>query len=77
MFVTFKTSNPVKLPLPSPIYLKIHAACARVANLSGAGEYIDSILRDLEYAEVLCDDGSSAELLEHALLTAGQRVPVY
>ena len=77
MFVTFKTSDPIKLPLPSPTYLKIHAACARVANLSGAGEYLDRILWDLEYAEVLCDDGSSAELLEHALLTAVQRVRVF
>ena len=36
------------LPLPNPIYLSIHATCCRVAHLSGAGEYIEKILEDLE-----------------------------
>jgi len=34
--VTFTTPDLVNLPLPSPTYLAIHAACAKVAHLSGA-----------------------------------------
>jgi hypothetical protein len=34
--ITFTTSDPVRLPLPSPRYLGIHAACCKVARLSGA-----------------------------------------
>lgn len=35
-YVTFTTPDPVKYPLPNPQYLAIHAACAKVANMSGA-----------------------------------------
>ncbi|KAF5378312.1 hypothetical protein D9615_008803 [Tricholomella constricta] len=66
--VTFTTPDPEKLPLPSPEYLSIHAACAKVAHLSGAGQHIDKVLRELEDTKVLSKDGSSAEALEHALL---------
>jgi hypothetical protein len=55
------------LPLPNPIYLKIYAAYCRVAHLSGAGEYIDKILENLEDIRVLSKDGSSAHLLSFAL----------
>ncbi|KAF8521604.1 hypothetical protein BU17DRAFT_45677, partial [Hysterangium stoloniferum] len=41
------------LPLPSPTYLRIHAACARVCHLSGAAEYIDKYERDGEYQSVI------------------------
>ncbi|KAI0246066.1 hypothetical protein BJV78DRAFT_1135986, partial [Lactifluus subvellereus] len=46
-FVTFTSSND-SLPLPDRRYLRLHAACAEVANLSGAGDYIDLIFRRLE-----------------------------
>lgn len=49
--------------LPNPTYLRIHAACCRVAHLSGAGEYMDKVLEDLEEMRVLSKDGSSARLL--------------
>jgi len=55
-------------PAPDPRYLRIHAACARVAHLSGAGEYILTVLRDMETTVVLAKDGSSSDLLHHALL---------
>ncbi|KAI1791660.1 hypothetical protein LXA43DRAFT_888778 [Ganoderma leucocontextum] len=35
------------LPLPNPTYLHIHAACCRVANLSGAADYLLWMLNDL------------------------------
>ncbi|KAH9918691.1 hypothetical protein B0H21DRAFT_238900 [Amylocystis lapponica] len=72
-------SNPITLttrddiPLPSPVYLALHATCARVAHLSGAGRYVDRILRDVECIPVLANDGSSAEVLNYALA----RINVY
>ncbi|KIJ17841.1 hypothetical protein PAXINDRAFT_111464 [Paxillus involutus ATCC 200175] len=38
--MTLRSPDLEKLPLPSPEYLQIHAACAKVANLSGASNYI-------------------------------------
>ncbi|KAF5335453.1 hypothetical protein D9611_012134 [Ephemerocybe angulata] len=44
--VVFSTRKPGEWPLPSSKYLEIHAACARVAHFSGAGDYInDRIMR--------------------------------
>ena len=70
--VKFTTEDPENLPLPSPEYLKIHAACAKIAHMSGAGEYIDQILEELEDAKVLSEDGASAELLKHLLTPFSQ-----
>jgi len=67
--VTFHAQG--NLPLPDPRYLALHAACAKVAHLSGAGEYIDTIDRDLDTALVLAHDGSSARLLGEALSRIG------
>jgi hypothetical protein len=66
--IVFTTPDPDKLPLPSPEYLQIHAACAKVAHLSGATEHIDKILNELEETRVLSEDGASAEAFEYALL---------
>ncbi|KAF5354222.1 hypothetical protein D9756_007009 [Leucocoprinus leucothites] len=65
-YVKFTSTNK-NLLLPSPTYLRIHAACAKVAHLSGAGEYIDKLYQDLEDSKVLNPNGSSSETLEHAL----------
>ncbi|KAI0717850.1 hypothetical protein C8T65DRAFT_737652 [Cerioporus squamosus] len=64
--VTF-TSTSENLPLPSPDYLRIHAACCRIAHLSGAAEYLGKIYRDEEYLDVLASDGTSAPVLDHLL----------
>ena len=64
--MVFKSTRP-DLLLPNPVYLRIHAACCRVAHLSGAGEVIDKVLEDLEDIRVLSKDGSSAHLLSFAL----------
>ena len=58
------------LPPPDPRYLRLHAACAQAAHLSGAGEYINNILRDMETTRVLAKDGSSADLLNFRLFDA-------
>ena len=54
-------------PLPDPRYLALHAACAKVAHLSGASEYVDTIFRKTEDMKVLASDGSSGEALLYAL----------
>ncbi|EUC62641.1 hypothetical protein RSOL_424570 [Rhizoctonia solani AG-3 Rhs1AP] len=71
--ITFTTSNPA-LPLPDRRYLALHAACARVAHLSGATETIGSISNEMEHRGVLSEDGSSAVLLEHFLSVHSARV---
>ena len=67
-YVTFTTPDEVKLPVPSPVYLAIHAACAQVAHMSGATKYIDKLDRDIEDGTNLDPNGASAEMLEHALI---------
>jgi hypothetical protein len=42
--VTF-TSGVPRHPLPHPRYLALHAAYPKVAHLSGASEYVDTIFR--------------------------------
>ncbi|KAI6028991.1 hypothetical protein EDC04DRAFT_2572705 [Pisolithus marmoratus] len=69
-YVTFSTPEPKKLPLPSPTYLAIHAACAKVAHLSGAAQYIADIFRHMEDILVLAGDGGSAELLHTAIISS-------
>jgi len=45
--ITFTTTHP-RLSLPDPRYLRVHATCAKVANLSGASECIDKVIWDPE-----------------------------
>lgn len=66
-YVTFTTPDPEKLPVPSRVYLGIHAACARVAHLSGAAECIDKFYSDMDDSTTLDPDGASAMMLEHAI----------
>jgi hypothetical protein len=58
----FTTPDPVKLPLPSPDLLAFHAACVQVAHLSGACEYIDCFLKDMEEIGVMAHNGISGKL---------------
>ena len=64
--VTF-SSRHQSLRLPDPRLLALHAACARVAHMSGASEAFDEFERDIEDTRVLALDGSSARLLDHFL----------
>lgn len=43
---------------PSPRLLALHRAIAHILHLSGAGEYIDKILRDFEETGVRGDGGT-------------------
>ncbi|TFK74625.1 hypothetical protein BDN72DRAFT_892975 [Pluteus cervinus] len=73
--VTFKNHSDHNFPLPSPTYLKVHAACARIARLSGATAQINEILMDMEDIQVLAEDGTSADLLGHAITALDPRLP--
>ncbi|TFY74375.1 hypothetical protein EWM64_g9637 [Hericium alpestre] len=42
------TSADPDLALPSPVYLRLHAACCKVAQMSGAAQYHDRIDRETE-----------------------------
>ena len=78
-YVTFKTPDTVKFPVPSAVYLSIHAACAKVAHLSGAGACIDKFYRDMDDSTTLDPNGVSAEMLEHAIFelqAAGRPITV-
>ncbi|PPQ93669.1 hypothetical protein CVT25_012728 [Psilocybe cyanescens] len=65
--IELTTPDPVKYPLPDPHYLALHAACAQVVHLSGAGKYIEKVLQDIETIGVLASDGGS-DVLYHALV---------
>ncbi|KAI9507643.1 hypothetical protein F5148DRAFT_1203009, partial [Russula earlei] len=65
--ITFRTANHKMRPLPSVHYLRLHAACARVAHKSGAATYIDELAKDIARLTVLAEDGSSASVLAAAL----------
>ncbi|KAI0716275.1 hypothetical protein C8Q76DRAFT_616769 [Earliella scabrosa] len=54
--------------LPNLKFLRVHAACCRIARLSGiAAEYLDDIYRRLDEQRVLSGDSRSADVLDHVL----------
>jgi hypothetical protein len=61
--VTFTSSMPM-LDLPDPRLLQLHASWAKVAHLSGAAQYIERVLDDIDggVTSVLDHDGSSYAL---------------
>jgi hypothetical protein len=61
--VTFESSHP-ELMTPDHGILKLHTVCSEVAHLSGAAEYIEQVLDDIDEGatSVLAEDGSSFAL---------------
>ncbi|KAG8734176.1 hypothetical protein FRC10_011922 [Ceratobasidium sp. 414] len=66
-----------QLALPERRYLALHAAYAKVVNMSGAGEFIDKFLDDAAETKVLSGDGSSGELLALHQIEAEGIIPDY
>ena len=64
--VTFSQSHE-SLQLPNPQLLALHAACARIARMSGAAKAIEELEHNIEDIRVLAFDGSSARLLDYFL----------
>ncbi len=56
------TSQHPSLPLPNRTFLAIHAACCRIANLSGATEYIDESLEKMDDIGVLTKGNLSTQV---------------
>ena len=52
--VAFATQN--DSPTPDPRYLTLHAVCVNITLLSGAGQHIDDVDRDINTALVLAND---------------------
>lgn len=69
----FTSPDPDLLPYAFPLLLELYAACAEVAHLSGAEEYIDKFDRDADGLKVLATDGSSSDISTHALLRSTPR----
>jgi hypothetical protein len=42
---------------PNPVYLKVHAAFAKVLNLCRAIDYVDGVEREAEMRGTLCPSG--------------------
>ncbi|OCH88615.1 hypothetical protein OBBRIDRAFT_795086 [Obba rivulosa] len=64
-----KTGEMCLFPNPDRKLLALHASCAQVFHLSGAAEYVEKVLRDIEETKVLASNGGSAYLLHNALLS--------
>lgn len=69
-YVTFTTPNKTKLPLPSPTYLKLHAAVCEIGELSGATDYMEQFCRGLDdlymdLEEVAEEDDALSRTLRH------------
>ncbi|KAK0440114.1 hypothetical protein EV421DRAFT_808374 [Armillaria borealis] len=58
-----------QIPLPSRRYFQLHDACAKISHLSGGGEVVEQLFRDVEDLKVLAEDGGSSDLLSLALLS--------
>lgn len=62
VFTNHKTGGDVPVDLPSPQLLAIHRACCMMLAMSGAAEYLESLLHDTEtlmQRGELAEDGSS------------------
>ncbi|KAJ4495234.1 hypothetical protein C8R41DRAFT_298292 [Lentinula lateritia] len=65
--IKFSTDDPEFYPVPDRELIALHAMCAKVAHMSGAGAYIEDLDRDVEDLGVLASNGGSADVLSHAL----------
>ncbi|KAK0184771.1 hypothetical protein F5146DRAFT_1144891 [Armillaria mellea] len=65
--VTLTDATNGKIPLPDRRYFQLHHACATIAHLSGTGEVLEQLFRDMEDVKVLAEDGGSNHLLPLAL----------
>jgi len=68
--VTFRTHtfpDGKKIEPPSPRLIALHAACAQIAHMSGAAEYLEETFRDTEPIPVMTATPNAAGELVHAL----------
>ncbi|KAJ3859242.1 hypothetical protein EV359DRAFT_86640 [Lentinula novae-zelandiae] len=65
--IKFSTDDSEFYPVPDRKLIALHAMCAKVAHMSGAGAYVEDLDRDVEDLGVLASNGGSADVLSHAL----------
>jgi len=65
-FQTYTLSNNKKIEPPSPKLIALHAACAKIAHMSGAAEHLEETFRDTEPLPVMTVPNATDELF-HAL----------
>ncbi|KAK0217686.1 hypothetical protein EDD85DRAFT_1029431 [Armillaria nabsnona] len=70
--VTLTDATGGKIPLPNRRYFQLHDACAKIFHLSGAGDVMEQVFRDIQNVNVLAEDGGSHNLLSWALLSSSQ-----
>ncbi|KAK0209755.1 hypothetical protein IW262DRAFT_1498226 [Armillaria fumosa] len=75
--VTLTDATNGNIPLPDRRYFQLHDACARIAHLSGAGDVVEQLFRDMEDVKVLPEDGGSSQLLSLALFSRLQAQSVH
>lgn len=68
---TFTDLSRENISLPSPKFLAVHAAFARVLHESGAGDYLESMHEDTEDIATFASDGSTniGDLLYYRIMT--------
>ncbi|KAH8930256.1 hypothetical protein BT69DRAFT_1275674 [Atractiella rhizophila] len=57
------TTQDAQLDLPNPKYLALHAACSRVAHLSGAADHLDRMDSDRDHPSLVCLSGELTDIL--------------
>lgn len=50
------------IPTPDPKFIALHAACARIAHMSGAAECLRELYRDTEDISVMTEPDAAYEL---------------
>ena len=65
-FQTHTCQNGKKIEPPSPQLITLHAACAKIAHISGAAEHLKETFRDTEPIPVMTAPNAADELV-HAL----------
>lgn len=53
------TAHKEGIPVPDPRLLKFHRACCLILNMSGAGEYVEKLLRDMD--DLVCKGELAAD----------------
>ena len=74
-YITFTSPDPVNYPVPSPEYLAIRAACAKVAHFSGATRCLDRLDEDAKDRSTLDPNGGSVDILQHVI--SGLQISAY
>lgn len=62
---------------PSPRLLAVHRAIAYILRLSGAGEYIDNLLRDIDEQGIQADGSTELDRMLRLSLAGWLNKPVY